>query len=241
VLRVPVAELEPGETTLDPPAARYVARVHRARVGDALLLFDPVQAREAVATIVAIDRTGVRCTVGEIRTPSLRAGRSTTLVQGIGKGDKLDAIVRDATELGATRVIAAETTRNVVKLGARAEERMSRLRRVAAEASRQCGRGDVAEIRGPMSWESALRLSADPSGLLLCLWELATEPIGPKLRGLAPRQPIVIAVGAEGGLEEAEIEVARGLGYAVVSLGPFILRTETVAAAVLGAALLTSP
>src|SRR5689334_2197386 len=38
VLRVPVSELAPGEMTLDPEASRYVARVHRARVGDELLL-----------------------------------------------------------------------------------------------------------------------------------------------------------------------------------------------------------
>jgi 16S rRNA (uracil1498-N3)-methyltransferase len=51
---------------------------------------------------------------------------------------------------------------------------------------------------------------------------------------------VAFAVGPEGGLEEGEIEAARALGYAVVSLGPFILRTETVAAAVLGATLMTS-
>jgi 16S rRNA (uracil1498-N3)-methyltransferase len=48
-----------------------------------------------------------------------------------------------------------------------------------------------------------------------------------------------LAVGAEGGLEETEVEAARSAGYVVTSLGPFILRTETVAAAVLGAVLLT--
>jgi 16S rRNA (uracil1498-N3)-methyltransferase len=57
---------------------------------------------------------------------------------------------------------------------------------------------------------------------------------------MGPAQPVVFAVGPEGGLEDAEIEIARGLGFAPVSLGPFILRTETVAAAVLGAALLTT-
>ncbi|HMJ56718.1 MAG TPA: RsmE family RNA methyltransferase [Polyangiaceae bacterium] len=240
MLRVPVSELTPGETTLDPQASRYVARVHRARVGDDLLLFDPVQAREAPATVLAVTRSSVRCRVGEVRASSLRAQRSVTLVQGIGKGDKLDAIVRDATELGATRVIAAETARGVVKLGERAEERMRRLRRIAVEAARQCGRGDVPEVIGPLPWSAALDQAADPVGLLLCLWERATDPVGPRLRALGVAQPLVFAVGAEGGLEDAEIDAARSLGFAVVSLGPFILRTETVAAAILGAALLTS-
>jgi 16S rRNA (uracil1498-N3)-methyltransferase len=93
---------------------------------------------------------------------------------------------------------------------------------------------------GSLSWSAALDEAADPVGLLLCLWERATEPMGPRLRALGGAQPLVFAVGAEGGLEDAEIDAAHSRGYAVVSLGPFILRTETVAAAVLGAALLTS-
>jgi len=240
VLRVPVSELATGERTLDREASRYVARVHRACVGDELLLFDPVPAREAVATVLAIDRAGVRCRVGELRPSSLRARRRVTLVQGIGKGDKLDAIVRDATELGATRVIAAETARGVVKLGARAEQRMQRLRRIVAEAARQCGRGDVPDVMGPLPWREALDAARDPLGLSFCFWERATDPVGPQLRALLVDQPVTFAVGAEGGLDEAEVDTARSAGYAVVSLGPFILRTETVAAAALGAVLLTS-
>lgn len=240
MLRVPVSALSIGETTLDPEASRYVARVHRARVGDELLLFDPVHAHEAVATVLAIDRSQVRCRVSDVRASTLRARRKVTLVQGIGKGDKLDAIVRDATELGATCIIAAETARGVVKLGGRAEQRMQRLRRVAAEAARQCGRGDVPQLSGPLPWKEALVRASDPIGLSLCLWERATDPLGPMLRGLGHDQPITFAVGAEGGLDDAEIQVARSSGYAVVSLGPVILRTETVAAAVLGAVLSTS-
>jgi 16S rRNA (uracil1498-N3)-methyltransferase len=240
VLRVPVSALSIGETILDPQASRYAARVHRIGVGDELLLFEPARAKEAVATVVAVTRAGVRVQVQELRAASVRALRSVTLVQGIGKGDKLDAVVRDATELGATRIVAAETRRGEVKLGARAEQRMRRLERIAVEAARQCGRGDVPLLQGPLPWADALRLGAEPNGLSFCLWERSTDPIGPKLRALGAAEPLTFAVGAEGGLDDVEIAEARSIGYAVVSLGPFILRTETVAAAVLGAALLTS-
>ncbi|HKQ69928.1 MAG TPA: 16S rRNA (uracil(1498)-N(3))-methyltransferase, partial [Polyangiaceae bacterium] len=74
----------------------------------------------------------------------------------------------------------------------------------------------------------------------LCLWERAIDSIGPVLATLAPMQPVTIAVGSEGGLEIEETNLARSLGYAVVSLGPLILRTETVATAVLGAVLVLS-
>lgn len=239
MLRVPVSKLALGEITLDAEASRYVARVHRLVAGDELLLFDPERAEEGVGTVLAVDRAGVRCRVTAVHAAQIRAKVPLTLIQAIGKGDKFDAIVRDATELGATRIVATETSRSVVKLGDRAEQRLKRWRRIAAEAARQCGRGDVPQIVGPFSWEEALTSSAAPGALLFCLWERATAPIGPPLRTRGAAQALVFAIGPEGGLDDAEIEIGNRLGYAPVSLGPFILRTETVAAAVLGAALAT--
>ena len=52
---------------------------------------------------------------------------------------------------------------------------------------------------------------------------------------LAGGAPLAFACGPEGGLEDGEIDAARALGWTVCSLGPLALRTETVAAAVLGA------
>jgi 16S rRNA (uracil1498-N3)-methyltransferase len=224
--------------TLDPRASRYVARVRRVRPGEKLVLFHPGEAREADATVVEIGRSGVRCQVLSVRASTLRAGRKITLLQAIGKGNKFDAIVRDATELGATEVVAVETIRGVVRLRERGEDRLRRWRRVAAEAARQCGRGDAPQITGPLPWTEALGRAADHHSVRLCPWEGASEPIGRVLRGLGAQEAIVIAVGPEGGLGEGEVASARAHGFSVVSLGPFILRTETVATAVLGSLLL---
>lgn len=231
---------------LDEKASRYVARVHRVGVGQSLLLFDPAAAREAEATVLALGPRGVLCLVRDVRAAS-RPARAVTLLQGLGKGDKLDAIVRDATELGATRVLGVETARSVVRLAGshqrpreRGTERLARWRRIAAEAARQCGRGDAPEIGGPLSLAEALAAIEDEHALKLCLWERATDPIGPHLRTLGPHTPLIVLVGPEGGLEDGEAASAEAAGFVSVSLGPFILRTETVAAAVLGAALLLS-
>ena len=48
---------------------------------------------------------------------------------------------------------------------------------------------------------------------------------------------LAIVVGPEGGLTEAELEAAANAGLTRVTLGPLVLRTETVCAAVLGALL----
>jgi 16S rRNA (uracil1498-N3)-methyltransferase len=93
----------------------------------------------------------------------------------------------------------------------------------------------------PCSWADALAL-AGPSEARFCLWESAVEPLAPPLsRALARGGPIAFACGPEGGLAEAEVALAREAGWAIVSLGPLALRTETVAAAVLGAVRVWAP
>jgi 16S rRNA (uracil1498-N3)-methyltransferase len=238
VRRVPLADLALGEVTLDEEASHYVARVLRAARGDKIVLFDPARAVEGLAVLVGVDKRGVVCRVERIDPSAVRATREVTLLQAIGKGDKLDAVVRDATELGATRILAVETARTVHRLGDKGEARMARCRRVAVEAARQAGRGDVPIIEGPIAWREAIARGSSESALRICLWEEATAPMGPLLRAASSRVPVVLAVGPEGGFESAEIDQARAMGFAIASLGPFTLRTETVAAALLGAVLL---
>src|SRR5262249_57085049 len=82
VLRVPVRHLEAGDLTLDAGASRYVARVHRLREGDPLVLFHPREAREADATIIGIQRSVVRCHVREVRASTLPARPPGDLLPG---------------------------------------------------------------------------------------------------------------------------------------------------------------
>ena len=229
LLRVPVAALEAGERELGDEAARYVARVHRAAIGDAILLVDGAARREADARVIAIEGARVRVLAEAPRASTRVARREVVLLQAIGKGDKFDAIVRDATELGATRIVPVESARTIVKLGARAGERVERWRRVAREAARQSLRGDEPTIDPPTSLDDALALACDAK---LALAPEAARGVGTALGG---RGSIAILVGPEGGLDPRELERAAAAGWVIASLGPFVLRTETVAAAVLGA------
>lgn len=238
MLRVPVDNLAEGELTLTPEASRYVARVHRKTTGDLCLLFDPALGVEAEARVASVEQGRVVCEVGPPRPASVRPSRDVTLLQGVGKGDKFDTIVRDATELGATAIVAVEAARAVVRLGDRAPARVERWRRIALEAARQCERGDAPRISGPLSFEAAVAAHRESGALKLCFYERAVAPAKPYLQSLEAGRPVVIVVGPEGGLEPSEVEAAERAGFHTVSLGPLILRTETVAAAVLGALLL---
>jgi 16S rRNA (uracil1498-N3)-methyltransferase len=212
--------------------------VLRLGAGDGFVAFDPSRSVEADAEVIRAETTGLTVRFGEVRAGRVRARREVLWVQGLPKGDKADAVVRDATELGATRFAVATTRRSVVKIdGSRAANRQARWARIAQEAARQCGRSDSPTVSPLCSWSEALALASE-GACCFCLWEAATDPFGPVLLdALARGAPLAFACGPEGGLEESEVEEARAKGWSVVSLGSFALRTETVAAAVLGATL----
>jgi 16S rRNA (uracil1498-N3)-methyltransferase len=198
-----------------------------------VVLFDPDRALEADGQITAIDKTSVTLTVSEVRPASLRPARRLTLLQATCKNDKFDAIVRDATELGATRVVPVIAERSV---GRPAGGRAERWRRIAVEAARQCGRGDAPAISSPMELGEAVQIFASGEEVTaFCLDPTAESGLGPLLGGLAPEVELVFLVGPEGGLSPAEIEACAAAGVKRVSLGPLVLRAETVCAAVLGA------
>ena len=243
-VRAPVAKLASGERTLSAESSQYLCRVLRLREGERFVAFDPETRTEAEATILEASSSAARVTIGECLAASVVAETPVSLIYGLAKGDKVDSVVRDATELGATRIVIARTTRAVAKLeGERAGTKLERWRRIAEQAARQCGRADPPLVDGVLDWRAALEVMTNEGAAKFCLWENATEPLAPSLRAALSRgAPISFAIGPEGGLTEAEVEEARVLGYAPVSLGRFILRTETVAAAVLGAVrILTVP
>lgn len=236
LLRVPFDNVAPGRHELGEATARYVHRVHRRAVGAQLDLFDPSRGTHAIAKIVSIEQGRVVVEIGDVEHRDASKARETILVQCLAKGEKMDAIIRDATELGATRIAPAEAERSVVRLVKqpdRAAERSARWRRIAIEASRQCGRNEAPSIDEPASLDHVLTtLDADLKILLLPDAEISLRDV---LTNVPNLSSIALVVGPEGGIAPDEITLAIEHGWITTKLGPLVLRTETVASAVLGA------
>jgi 16S rRNA (uracil1498-N3)-methyltransferase len=236
-VRVAVPRLAEGERSFGAREARYLVRVHRLRAGDGFAAFDPERGVEADGEVVEVTAAGLIVRLGSPRPARLVAAREVTWLQALPKGEKMDDIVRDATELGATRIVPATTAFTVVKLeGARREARRLRWERIAGEAARQCGRSDPPVILAVTPWVEALAVARPPDGAAFCLHERATTPLGASLQaGAEGPVPLAFAAGPEGGLSDDEVDAAALHGFEAVTLGPFVLRAETVAAATLGA------
>jgi 16S rRNA (uracil1498-N3)-methyltransferase len=149
-----------------------------------------------------------------------------TLLQGVGKSEKPEEVVRAATALGARAVTFVAAARSVARPNS---ARSARLRSVAIEAARQSGRGDLPAIDGPLSLAAAVEPWAGKAARKLSLDPRARLPLASRLA-----EPAVLLIGPEGGWTEAELELADAAGFERVALGPLTLRTELAAAAALG-------
>ena len=231
-LRLPLDGLVTGRRRLEGAVLRYVTRVHRLGSGDRLSCFDPSSALEAEATLLEVSGEGTFCDVGELR-PSNYRPLPVTLLQGLAKGMKPELTLRDATALGVERVVFVATEHAVVQLfGERKAGRAERWRRIAAEAARQSGRGDLPQVEGPVSLDDGLAGVEQSRRIVLVPGAPPLlERLGPWRRG----ESVALLVGPEGGLSSSEVSRATDAGFISVSLGVLVLRTELAAAAALGA------
>lgn len=232
-LYVPGERLVGMTVTLERELAHYLREVLRLGPGDALQVFDGA-GRVREARVAKSAPGAVVLVLGEAReaAPPLA---DVALVQGIGKGEKMDWVVQKATELGAARILPAACERSVVRLDARrAADRAARWRRIALEAARQCGRADVPAVEEILPFAEAVAALAARDGLKLCCDEAERRRgLREVLAAAGGARRFAVAVGPEGGLSRAEVEAAARAGFAPVTLGPRVLRTETAALAVL--------
>ncbi len=98
-LRVPGAALAAGSLVLPRDTAKYVVRVHRLRVDDAFVMFDPEARTEADATILSTENE-VSVRLGSPRPSTRVPSRRAVLVQCIGKADKIDQFLLLMEPLG---------------------------------------------------------------------------------------------------------------------------------------------
>lgn len=164
---------------------------------------------------------------------------SVVLVQGLAKGEKMDVVVRHATELGVAGIIPLECERSVVKLDQKkAAARTQRWRAIGKSAAMQSGQPHLVEISEPTSLKGACDVLSNASAVLVC-WEEAdlTRTLKSALdRALADcgcsdvrDARVAVVVGPEGGLTQREVDAFLECNSraSMVTLGPSILRTET--------------
>jgi 16S rRNA (uracil1498-N3)-methyltransferase len=220
-----------AEVALPAGAAHHAARVLRLAPGAAVTLFDG-EGGECAARLSRVDGRGVIAHVDARRAVERESPLAITLIQGLAAADRMDYAIRKAVELGVAAVVPVKTARSVARLDReRALRRVEHWRQIIVGACEQCGRNRLPAIHAPRDLLEWLRAPSTASSRLL--------PAPDASQGLSqlaqPEGAIELLVGPEGGLAPEESAAAVVAGFRAVRLGPRILRTETVAPAVLAA------
>ncbi len=218
-----------GETvSLPPDKAHHALHVQRLAAGEAVRLFDgaglaapgvfePVGKRQA-----AIRVTGPATPVPDVRHP-------LDLILALPRHETMDTVIRQACELGVARLLPVLSERSCVPARV-ARQKADHWHRVMVAACEQSGRAAFLELLPARPLPEVLAAVGPEGARRLFFWEEAPAAHAPW--GIAPGQPVVAAVGPEGGWSAAEAEAFASAGFDTRSLGALILRVDTAVAAV---------
>jgi 16S rRNA (uracil1498-N3)-methyltransferase len=223
-----------GHLDLPAHATRHV-QVLRLQPGDAVTLFDG-SGGEWSAQIAAMDRRSVQVQLLDQSPRECETPIAVTLALAMPANDRMDALVEKATELGAVAIQPLMTERSVLRLaGERGQRRQAHWQAIAVAACEQCGRNRIPlihPVRPFGDWLAALA----PAGAAESRWLLGWRDAAPWAQASARfGTTLTLLSGPEGGLSDSEEGLARGRGFAAVSLGPRVLRADTAPLAALAA------
>lgn len=233
---------------LDLPAsaARHV-QVLRLQPGDVITLFNGgpdvpgSSGGEYEATVTQMGRSQVQVQVAAHTAVEREAALQVHLAVGMPANERMDWLVEKASELGVASIQPLMTERSVLRLaGERADKKQAHWQSVAVAACEQCGGNRVPRVHAVMTLAQWLKApapldAARPQRLLL---SLRVESVGLREAAHHTASGITFLSGPEGGLSTAEEDAALAQGFAPVTLGPRVLRSETAAIAAAAALLI---
>lgn len=213
--------------------AHHISKVLRLKEDDEIIVCDKA-GTDYLCSIKTIEKDMVQAWILKKEIASSEPPIEITLYQGVPKGDKLETVIQKCVELGAVRIVPVAMKRSVAVIKDK-EKKKERMQRIALEASKQCQRSKVPEVMEVMSFKEAIS-HAQKNDLKLLPYEAEDEK---KLKDILLEnknsKTIAVFIGPEGGFDDEEIKIAGENGFATVTLGPRIMRTETAPIACIAA------
>ena len=236
-----------GNLTLTGKDFKYLHQVLRLRLGDAIHVRLPSGLLQTMAVTAVSGKsltlspcqgdvtqeTGV--SASQVEKEHSETGPVLWLFQFMPKAQKLDLIVRQATELGVAKIIPI--------MGAHCQkdaafQRSDRWERIIREARQQSGSPVETVITKPCSLTEAMELwqqAEAQNHLGIVLYEKSQDTSGfhqvvAQVQSTSTQERACVAAlvsGCEGGFSPEEIETLKKNGFVPVHLETNILRAET--------------
>ncbi len=213
-----------GEDTL------HAHRVLRLRAMEIVAVSDGAgQARKGLVLHSRPDK--VRILLKELMPPA-ESTLKIILLQAMTRGEKMDLIIRQAVELGVSRVVPVFTERSIPRWNRqKVEKKIGRWKSIIRSASAQCRRARLPLLENVSDLNTAL-LEVENARAFIAWEKEMNRSLARVLQQPCPADKVVFFfVGPEGGFGDEEIEAAAEAGFKPVHLGQRVLRVETAATA----------
>ena len=221
-------EIENARAPLSMEEAAHALKVLRLKDGDNVQALDGEGGMWNALLCVTDGKNAYLSLTEEIS--NCESPIDVTVYMGIPKGDKFEFLCQKLTELGVRRLVPVRMERSVAKIEEKEKDKkLIRVRKIAQEAQKQCGRGMEMEIADPISVKE-LEKRVKAHALTLLLWEEAEDYRTKDAYKAHPEcTDIACIIGPEGGISQKEANAFMEQGAKCVTLGPRILRAETAA------------
>ncbi len=204
---------------LSPFESHHLIATNRARAGQSVVLFDGLGV-EWDCVLESAEKRKAILKRSAIRTMS-RPAVEITLATAIIKGKTFDSILKQATELGVTNIQPLETERTLVKIK-EVDLKLDKWRAQLIEGCKQSGNPWLPKIEAPKTLVSYLESEIEGDRFVGSLKTNAKS-----WREITPSATITIFIGPEGDFAPKEYELLEHSGVVPISLGPYVLRSET--------------
>jgi 16S rRNA (uracil1498-N3)-methyltransferase len=221
-----------NELVLEDEEAHHASDVLRLRPGTIVTVLNGAGG-EWTCAIRECNRRQVRLEVQQARQappPRFRI----TLFQAITKGKAMEWLLQKATELGAYRIVPVLAEHTVPHLDDKREDKRRKWETIVREALKQCGNPWLPIVDLPGTLQDCLRHSQGIDLALLAALRPNASDLNHWLADYQTRQQrppssIGLWIGPEGDFTAAESDMILSSGAQPVTLGPWILRSETAA------------
>lgn len=221
----PPSQFDRSAVILDDDETRHLRDVLRLKVYDSANVFDG-EGHEFECRIDAIEKRQASLTIlKEVTQASPESPLDLTIAAVLLKGDRLDLVVQKAVEIGVNRFIPMTSVRCDVK-AADMSKRAARWKRIAMEATKQCGRTRLMQIEDVIEFRELIDRTNDAPELRRIHF---SERDGQSFDAVAGATKILAFIGPEGGWDDAEIEKATAAGIISITFGGRILKADTAA------------
>ena len=228
-LYIPDVDFAQGEKcSLSKGQLHYLRNVMRKVSGDVLRVFNGRDG-EWLATITELNKKSALLEPDH-KLLEQRESPDIWVLASPVKKEAFDLMIEKSCELGAAKFIPVICEHTVVR-----RINQERLQAIAIEAAEQSERLDVMTVAPLMDLKKALVSECCERNIIFCIERAAAASLVETVRKL-PDKPLAILIGPEGGFSSREIDFIQGLKYVnAVTLGSFILKSETALIAALSA------